>query len=297
MLSVRTVGRCIGSAIYDTVMHDGVEHAGYLAFMALLAFCPFLVLLMTVLSWVGDLNIGPYFTNMLLEHMPVEVAAALEPRARELAGGPPQGLMTIAIIGAVWTSSSTVEGLRTMLNRAYRVHTPPAYLLRRALSIIQFLIFTAVVLLTLLLVIVGPVLWARFQALTSLYIEVPPQFALLGYLIPLVVLFAVVSAMYYYIPNIRQRFVAVIPGAVVVVALWMVAASLFSFYLSHVDQVNVVYGSLEGIIVTLFFFFLMSLLLIFGAELNYHLEKAMGHRLLPREKTMAPPPDAAHPFA
>lgn len=268
-------------------MHDGVEHAGYLAFMVLLAFCPFLVLLMTVLSWIGELNIGPYFTSVLLHHMPSEVAAALEPRARELAAGPPQGLMTIAVIGAIWTSSSTVEGLRTMLNRAYRVHTPPAYVLRRALSILQFLIFTAVVLLTLLLLVVGPVVWARVRDMMPIYIEVAFEFTLLGYIIPLLVLFAVVSAMYYYIPNIRQRFIAVIPGAVVVVVLWMLGALLFSFYLSHVDQVNIVYGSLEGVIVTLFFFFIMSLLLIFGAELNYHLERAMGHRLLPREEEHA----------
>jgi membrane protein len=62
----------------------------------------------------------------------------------------------------------------------------------------------------------------------------------------------------------------------VTVLLWIGAASLFSYYLAHVSQVNLIYGSLGGIIASLIFFFIINLLFILGAELNYQLRMAFG---------------------
>ena len=78
---------------------------------------------------------------------------ALSPRIRGNPSGPPQGLLTVAILGAIWTASSAVEGYRTVLNRACRVATPPAYVWRRLLSIAQTLILSFVVVLAMMVLV------------------------------------------------------------------------------------------------------------------------------------------------
>ncbi len=35
--------RCLAQAIFKTIEHDGIEHAGYMAFMILLSIFPFVM--------------------------------------------------------------------------------------------------------------------------------------------------------------------------------------------------------------------------------------------------------------
>ncbi len=275
---------CFWQAAVDAVNHDGVEHAGYLSFVTLLAICPFLVLLTTIASWFGELQLGGYFIQMMLDNLPRDVAKGLEPRIVELAAGPPQGLLPIALIAAVWTSSSTIEGMRTVLNRAYRVSTPPSYWFRRSLSILQFLMFTAALMVILMILIFAPLAGEFIKNHISLDVAMYLQIKLIGMLLISLVLFVIVALFYYLLPNIKQTLKDVVPGAALTVVLWILTASLFSSYLAHFDQVNVVYGSLEGIIVSLFFFYMMNLIFIYGAEFNHLFDKAIGRKFVEKEK-------------
>jgi membrane protein len=98
-----------------------------------------------------------------------------------------------------------------------------------------------------------------------------------------VAMFIVVANLYFVLPNIKQSLIKVVPGAAIVVLLWIAAASLFSLYLSNFDQVNLIYGSLGGIIATLIFFYIINLIFIFGAEFNYHLANARGEVIEEKE--------------
>ena len=156
------IWHCISRAAYSTVMeHDGVEHAGYLAFLGLLALFPFLVFLASVIGVIGQGEQGAAFISSILQALPADITAAIKPRILEIISGPPQGLLTISICGAIWTASSAVEGIRTVLNRAYRVHTPPAYPLRRLLSIAQLMLFTSIIIMGMLLVVTLPSLFEQ----------------------------------------------------------------------------------------------------------------------------------------
>ena len=59
-----------------------------------------------------------------------------------------------------------------------------------------------------------------------------------------------------------------VPGAVIAWALWLAAVWGYTVYLRSVPSYSVTYGSLGGIVVTLFFFYISALLFIFGAEVN-----------------------------
>ena len=70
------------------------------------------------------------------------------------------------------------------------------------------------------------------------------------------------------LPNCRRRFGHLWPGAVVTTLLWLLAATLFSLYVEYFSNYSLIYGSLTGIMLTLLFFYLVSVILVFGAEIN-----------------------------
>ncbi|ABC64716.1 YihY/virulence factor BrkB family protein [Erythrobacter litoralis] len=58
------------------------------------------------------------------------------------------------------------------------------------------------------------------------------------------------------------------PGAVVFAALWLLATSLFGFYVANFGNYNATYGSLGAVMVLLTWLYLSAYLLLLGAELN-----------------------------
>jgi len=60
--------------------------------------------------------------------------------------------------------------------------------------------------------------------------------------------------------------------------------------LSQFNQVNLLYGSLGSVIATLLFFYVINLIFIYGAELNYLLKLALGERIEPKQ----PVPDVVN---
>lgn len=296
MLAPKKIYKCFYKALVDTIHHDGIEHAGYLAFMAMLSMFPFLVFLVAIVGFFGQTEIGLALINVILQNdlIPSNILPGLEPRIAEIASGPPQGLLTLSIIGAIWTASSAVDGLRTILNRAYRVSTPPAYIWRRLMSIVEFFILTVIIIMVTFLLIIAPNIWEstkhflHIERLEELSIfknlTISPAWVYLRYVITTFILFMVVSIAYIILPNTKQKLRAVFPGAAVVIVSWFIAGVLFSSYLSDFQQVNIIYGSLGGIIAALLFFYINAMIFIYGAEFNYAIEKALGHTIEEKEK-------------
>lgn len=310
MLPIRVIGKTIYSALHDTIYHDGIEHAGYIAFLSILSVFPFLVFFLAIASFLGKTEIGTHFISSIMHNtiIPSHVMEALEPRILEIISGPPQGLLTLSIIGAVWTASSMVEGLRTILNRAYRVHTPPTYIFRRLLSIGQFLLLTVIMILVTFFLVIAPNVWQKLQwvmspelwiQINSLIMSLTEDHAnplltsyesseyitlwhTLRYIMTTLILFLLVCISYAVIPNITQRWRNIAPGALLVIFLWGISGVLFSEYLSNFRQVHIIYGSLGGMIAALLFFYISAMIYIFGAEFNYHLAEVRGRPVEPK---------------
>lgn len=258
--------------------NDGIELAGYLTFLNLLALFPFLVLIVATAGFLGQSEAGASIIALMVEHLPKQALIAIQPRIEEIMAGPPQGLVTLSILGAIWTSSSAVEGMRTVLNRAYQVSNPPTYILRRMMSILQLILFMIVMTVVMSIIVLYPIVLEHIQHLFGAgYIaEFDKLWSQYFIYFGGGMLFLVVASLYYFLPNIRQSLLAVVPGAALVILMWIEGASFFTFYLANVHQVNIIYGSLGGFIATLLFFFIMNIIFIYGAEFNNMLLHALG---------------------
>ena len=260
-------------SLIDTIRHDGIEHAGYLAFLSILSFFPSLIFLIAVIGFFGESKIGTDFLYKIISGLPNEMSRGLTPRIKEIISGPSDGYLTIAIIGVIWTASSSVEGCRTILNRAYRIAFPPPYILRRLVSIFEFFIIIFVIISGILIFVIVPVVLKYFEKQFSIKLEIDYDFFYLRQLAIFVILTTSTSVLYYALPNAKQKFTQTIPGSILAVILWVILVNFFSLYLENFNQMNFVYGSIAGVIISLMFFYLISLVFIFGAEFNYNFHR------------------------
>jgi membrane protein len=286
---IKSFWKCLGRSAVNTVNHDGIEHAGYMAFLFILSLFPFFVFFVAFAGFVGDSAIGEHFLQYVLTSLPHNISKALEPRIVEIISGPPQGLLTLAIVGAIWTASSSVEGLRTILNRVYNVKTPPHYIWRRLLSIGQFLILVSIILASTFLLLVLPIIWQKIPYLHQISDSLFKLLNLTGFLKPFygyfryilvsITLFLVVSTLYFIIPNTKLSWYYVLPGSLLVIILWFIAGISLSLYIDNFQQVGLIYGSLQGVIISLLFFYIINMIFIYGAEFNYIFGKEIKKRI------------------
>lgn len=265
--------KVVKSATVDTIKQDGIEHSGYIAFLCLLSFFPAIIFAVAIAGLIGESQLGTRAIHVFLSNVPRDVAKTMEPIIQEVIMGPSQGVISIAFIGIIWTASSAIEGMRTILNRAYRVESPPIYVFRRLLSILHFFIFITVIMMTVFVFVIMPALWKELHNIIGNAYIININVFYFRQVIMLLVLFFIVSTVYYVIPNVKLRLTLVAPGAFLTVIGWVVTGQLFTLYMKNFNQLNIVYGSLGGIVVSLLFFYVLSMIFVWGAEFNYHFNK------------------------
>jgi membrane protein len=92
-----------------------------------------------------------------------------------------------------------------------------------------------------------------------------------GALLATMLIYAIV---YYAAPNVEIRHWRFItPGAVFGVLMWLAASGLFFVYVSSFSSYGATYGAFAAMVILLVWMWLSNLVLLFGAELNYVVDK------------------------
>jgi membrane protein len=79
---------------------------------------------------------------------------------------------------------------------------------------------------------------------------------------------AVIALIYHNAVPRTQPWHSVIPGATLATALWFTSTALFGWYLQHYADYSIIYGSLGVAIALLVWMYMISLVVLVGAEFN-----------------------------
>jgi len=261
-------------SVVDLIKNNGIEHSGYIAFLIIFSLFPIVIFFTFILGLLGETPMGLNFAELFMNSVPNDVAQTLYPRILEIMSAPPVGVISLAFIGIVWTASSSVEGLRTILNRIHRVNKTPTYIFGRILSILHFFLITFTIITGIFSLIILPKI---IQKINTIIFGNTYEISFLWNSIRVVsvfsLLFIMICLLYYLIPNKKISFKSIIPGSIITVIGWYYAAKIFTLYLKNFNQFNIIYGSLGGIIISLIFFYIISMIFIFGAEFNYFIKQ------------------------
>ncbi len=253
--------------ILDEFQKDNVPILGAAqAYYYLLAIVPMLILLLSILPY---LNIDPETVIDFLQNVaPGGTVETYRENIVNLVAQPKGGLLTIGIIGTLWSASSGVNAFIQSSNMAYNVEETRSFIKIRLLSILLTLGMIVTIVVTLTLPIFGDVLINFLQAFLGLPETTVILFQVLRWVISIVVMSVVLMALYHIAPNKTLPFKEILPGAIITAVLWQLISLAFSFYVSNFGNYSATYGSLGGIIILMLWFFITGIILMIGAEIN-----------------------------
>jgi membrane protein len=261
--------RDVASRVLLGTYNDGFIHAGNLAYMAVLAIFPFFITGAALFSLIGEESERAATINAVLFALPPVVGDVIGPVAHTVVGQRNGWLLWAGGFVGLWTVGSLVETIRDILRRAYGTRATQAFWKYRLLS--TGIIIGAVILLMLSLIaqfVIGAAqevieAWMPqlYDALGRLALSrTVPALGLFG---SLYLLFLTLTPAAY-----RKRRYPKWPGALLVAAWWVGTAIALPPLLAGVFSYDATYGSLAGVMIVLFFFWLIGLGMVMGAELN-----------------------------
>jgi membrane protein len=245
---------------------DVMGLAAQLAFFFLLSLFPFLLFTMTMLSYL-PISVDDVL-NIVSKYAPGEAMKIVETNLRSILDVHRGGLLSVGIIVTIWSASNGINAVINALNRAYDVKESRPYLLARLMAIILTIAMIVVIIIALLLPVFGETIGLFVFSHFGLSTTFLTVWNAIRWLLSFLVIITVFACLYYFAPNKRLPFNEVLIGAFVATLGWQVVSLAFSYYVTNFGNFTAMYGSIGGIIILMFWFYLSAMILIFGGILN-----------------------------
>ena len=256
-------------SIWRAFEHDAFAIAKASAYSSILTFFPALLVLGSVLATVrrGEVYLREisYALGRILPAGSATALAYLKGSTRR-----PVGLLIGTSLLTVWTASGVVVSWMDGFRRAYQLQKTWGLVKERLIAI--SLVIMAGLPLTFATILVA--FGARIETRLLFHIghEFGPLVLLLWvairWTIAILTSIAVIALIYHHAVPRTQPWHSVLPGACLATGLWLVATALFGWYLQRYAYYSIIYGSLGVGIALLFWMYLISLVVLIGAEFN-----------------------------
>jgi membrane protein len=248
--------------------------AAQLAFYFLMALFPALLFLVALIGYLPVENALNELLAALGAVAPQELVRLLREQLAQIAEGSQASLLTLGIIGAIWSSSAAMVAIIDALNRAYDVAEWRPWWKRRLLAMLLTVALALFIIIALALVLIGPTMALRIANWFGLGFAVALAWTLIRWPVILFCVVFSVDLVYHFAPNRHGRWVWITPGSVLATALWIVSSFAFKVYVTNFGNYTATYGAIGGAIVTMLWFYVSSIAILIGAELNGVIEEA-----------------------
>jgi len=263
--------------VLDTFADGCPGLAAQLAFYFLLALFPAVLVIVALLAYAPLDSALFGAIDRLNPVLPREVLQLTRQALDDALAGVHGGVLTLAVAGALWSSSSAMTAIITALNTAYDIEEWRPWWKRRmiALFLTAGLAMFSVVAFALVVGGSGFLQWlAPWTGLAGVMARAGagPQ-----WIASFILVVIAIDLVYYFAPNAETEFVWITPGALLATALWLATSFGFKLYVQNVAT-SVVQGAVGSVVVLMLWFYLSGLALLVGAELNAEIDRAMPAR-------------------
>ena len=248
--------------------NHGIALASNIAFSILLSLFPFLLIITGVTVWAGGPELGNILQDLLTFLLPEPIARILQPDVDAVISERTGSLLSLSLLIFLVTLTSMVESLREGLNRAYGYYERRSILSRRAMGLVAVIGAILVMVAVAAGLFVAPLVWKIAQPHLPWLQDFQVTFDVVRLGIALPILTAFLVASHRWLPMRVIEWNDLWPGVLTTLVLWWVTAEAYTYYLSHFAQYAKIYAGLAGVVATLIFLQIISMIFLFGAEVN-----------------------------
>jgi membrane protein len=262
-----------------------MTRAAAVSFYTMLALVPFLGLVLTLTAYVlPDITgltghrtgIGNLTTEQLRgtlrSFLPAEAYAVFADQIARLQSQkePPLGLLVFSTAVTVWLASSLFVAIIDAMNRIYGVSETRSWIKIRFTAVVMTFLQAAILIGALLTIVLGP----KVLAWLGLSTPAATLATAVQWLAAAVMVLLSFALSFYVGPDAEQKWEWITPGSLLGTAAFLVACLGFREYVAHFADYDKTYGSLGGVMVLLFWFWISSLVLLSAAQMNKVIEDA-----------------------
>ncbi len=245
-----------------------VNQAAAIALYAILSFIPLFILTMLVISHVfgaypevqqemldGFRSFHPFFSGELMNQL-----GRIEEK-RHLLGW-------VGFLSLIWSAAMIFGVMETTLNMIFRSSSPRNYFISKALAMAMIPLawtvgMASVVITYLAALVTEQTFWHHFiPGGMTLLNEV-----FLSYLVPFFIVVLFTTAIYRMIPTRKISLASAFIGGLTFAGMMELAKHFFTWYIAHYTRYNVIFGSLETVVILVIWTFYVALIFLFCAEL------------------------------
>lgn len=259
----------VRKAVWRAFQHDAFATAKASAYSSILTFFPALLAVGSALAerrntqaLLGEIS------NALRDILPTGVATA----QAYLHKGPSHsfGVILTTSLLALWLASGVMISWMEGFRRAYELPKTWGLIKERLISL--SLVILAGIPLSLATILVAFGNRIELRILSAIGHEFSPYVYLMWmfvrWLIAISTSVSVIALIYHNAVPRTQPWHSVVPGATLATMMWFVVTIAFGWYLQHYANYGVIYGSLGVGIALLVWMYLVSLVILIGAEFN-----------------------------
>jgi membrane protein len=277
-------GELLKRTAQETSDDDCLGLAAQLAYYFFLALFPAILFLLALASFFPLTNFIDDVVRTLQPIAPAGVLGFLEEQLRRISDSDSGGILTIGILGAIWSSSAAVVAIIGSLNRAYDIDEGRPWWKVRLTAIGLTIALAVLVLVSFTLIVAGPGIAEHLASTFGLGAVFEWSWKILQWPFAFFLVCSAVGLVYYFAPDAEQEWVWITPGALIGTFLWVLVSLAFKFYVGRFADYNAMYGAVGGVIVLLLWFYISGLAILVGAELNAEIEHASPYGKDPGEK-------------
>ncbi|MFO8037497.1 MAG: YihY/virulence factor BrkB family protein [Anaerolineales bacterium] len=255
-------------AVHNFQRQEASRAAAGMTYYFLFSLSPLLIVMVTVASYfVAGTQVNTQIKNLMTSVIPV--SQSIVERNIQRIMEVRNSIGVIGSIGFLWSASNAFSILVDNINRAWPETERRSFVQKRLLG----LTMVGVIIVLLILLMLSSTVFDLIDKIDLSFTH-NPQIAelnlvsLIADAISWVSPFLFFLSLYLLLPRTRVNLIAGLISAIFITCIWKGASFGFNWYLSSgLARYQFVYGSLSAIVVLLFWIYLSSLIIFFGAHL------------------------------
>jgi membrane protein len=272
-MTLRGTKAALGRTVEDVNRKHTLQMAAALSYYFVLSIFPALIFLSAMVAYLPVPNLFDQALALMSGFVPHDGMALVRHVLSDVVTPQRGTFLSFGLLGTLWAASGGFAAAIEALNIAYEVSEARPVWVTRPLAIGLTLLVGVLLLIALAVMIVGPQFgtWLSERLhLSWLFVQSWPY---IHWTVSVLFTVLAVELLYFWGPNVKQRFLSTLPGAVVAVACWIGLSYALGIYFRSFAHFNKTYGTLGAAIALMVWLYWTSFAMLVGAELNCQLAK------------------------
>lgn len=258
------------------VTFDIDQRAAAVSFSLMLAVFPGIIFVFTLIPYLPIDNLDQKILEFLINILPRGIYGAVANTIADIVSRRRVDILSFGFFFTIFAATNGMMALMRAFNMALKKRDKRSYLKARGVG----LLLTALLIFTLIFAIVILIAGQIFLEYLLSKNIIGEDFNLfiiqiLRYFSVFTIFFLGICSIYFFAPAIRKKLRFFNVGAVIASILCILVTNLFSYYLINFNSYNKLYGSIGTFIGVMVWIYLISLILIFGFEVNISVRDAI----------------------